>query len=351
MASPTSPPFLTNALDGTGGVIKQADADFRVDEIPAYEPTGEGDHVIARIRKCGIPTFEAVKRIAIATGVSERDIGTAGLKDARAITTQQISLPPPLSPEHLESLEVEGIEIISAARHPHKLRTGHLRGNNFVITVRDCDKNEDEAAELANSVLTALAEAPGMPNWFGEQRFGRDGNNASAGRDLLLGQFRGRKPKPRMLRLFLSSIQSLLFNEVLIRRVANDDYRNVIGGDLLKKTDSGGIFASEGTDDEKVRFRTGAVVATGPMFGPKMMRPAVGTALAELENAVLEASGLTLGDFARYKKLAPGTRRPLSVALGEFAVKPIGQRAIEVSFSLPSGSYATSVLREITKPT
>ena len=343
-------PFLSADIPGIGGRIKQSVEDFRVDEIGAYEATGEGDHVMVQIRKRGISTFEAIKRLARALDVKDGDIGSAGLKDARAITTQRLSLPPPTTPEMLRALELDDIDVLSATRHPHKLRTGHLRGNAFSIVVRSCDVDENEAAERARSALNVLGQAPGTPNWFGEQRFGQRGDNAERGRELLLGNFRGVKPRPRLLRLYLSAIQSLLFNDTLIRRIEAGEYRSIIDGDILKKTDSGGIFACEDRDADLARFLDGAVVATGPMFGPKMRQPSPGSRAAELEDSVLAARDLKHGAFGRYSKLAPGTRRPLSVALKGVRVKPIEERAIEVSFTLPSGSYATSVLREITKP-
>ena len=352
MPQATSPPFLTiSASSGTGGKIKLSPEDFLVDEIPSYLPSGEGDHVFVRLRKRGIPTFEAVKRIARALDINPSGIGTAGLKDAQAITTQQISLPPPITPQQANALEIEGLEILSATRHPHKLRTGHLKANRFVIAVRDCIVDENEAATRAEKTLDVLASCPGAPNWFGKQRFGSAGDNAERGRELLRGTFRGRKPRPRVLRLLLSSIQSLLFNDYLLTRISEDNYRQVIEGDILKKTDSGGIFETEDLVSDASRFDDGAVVATGPMFGPKMRRPSLESAAAGLEDSILAKHELSIESFARYAKLAPGTRRPLSVVLTQVAVKPIEARTIEVSFTLPSGSYATSILREILKPT
>lgn len=343
-------PRISASLPGTGGRIRTEPEDFEVDEIPAYGPEGEGDHVIARVEKRGISTFEMVRRLAAALGVDAADIGTAGLKDARAVTRQQVSLPPPVAPEALEALSIDGVRVLSAARHRHKLRTGHLRGNRFRIRLRELEVGGDEAADRAAAVLAELARPPGSPNWFGAQRFGNRGDNARLGRDVLTGRLRGKKrPRGRKLRLLLSSLQSELFNRTLAARIEAGRYREVVGGDILKRTDSGGVFASEDTAVEQGRLERGEIVQTGPMFGVKMMAPAPGSAAAELEDAILAASEIEPEMLSRFARLIPGTRRPIAVAIGEPRVKAIEGGDLEVGFTLPSGAYATAVLDEIMK--
>lgn len=341
---------LITSTPGTGGVIRSRPEDFEVTEIPAYEPHGEGDHVLAWIEKRDMSTFDAVRAIAGALGVEPRDVGTAGMKDRVAITRQQISLPPPVTPEAVTSVDVANLVVLSAARHRHKLRTGHLRGNRFAIKIRELAAPVDECAARAAAILDELARPPGAPNWFGEQRFGRGGDNAEVGRQILRGQLTGkRKPRGKRLRLMLSAVQSELFNRTLEARIAGGGYRRILEGDVLKRTDSGGIFVSTEPETDAARLERGEVVPTGPMFGPRMRSPAPGSPAAELEERILAASELSAADFARYAKLTPGTRRPIAVAITEVSVNPSDDGILEVGFTLPSGAYATTVLCEITK--
>ncbi|HUH01208.1 MAG TPA: tRNA pseudouridine(13) synthase TruD [Kofleriaceae bacterium] len=353
MSPPTlDQPLLTDDLPGTGGVLRSSPGDFRVIERPAYDAAGEGDHVFATIEKTGLTTFEAIKRIAAALGVAPRDVGSAGMKDRHAITEQRLSLPAPCSPEQVLALELEGIRVLEARRHGHKLRTGHLRGNAFVITIRDTEVDGAEAAARARQILRALTTAPGSPNWYGEQRFGARGDNAAVGRALLLRAplpAGVRAPRGQTRRLMISAYQSQLFNQALHQRMADGLYRRVIEGDLLQKTDTGGIFASEDPAGDQGRLDRGEVVPTGPMFGHRMKAPPAGSAAGAREAAILAAEGLTEPDFARAGKLASGTRRAYAIALGETDARAIEDRAIEVSFELPAGAYATTVLREIVK--
>lgn len=342
-------PFISTT-PGTGGVIRSSPEDFEVTEIPAYSPDGEGDHVIAWIEKRELSTFDAVRALSRALGVEASDVGTAGMKDRFAITRQQISLPPPVTPEAVAAVSIDGLRVLSAARHPHKLRTGHLRGNRFALRIRELDVPVDEAARRTRDIFDELTRPPGSPNWFGDQRFGRGGSNAEVGRQILRGQLTGkRKPRGKKLRLMLSAVQSELFNRYLAARIAGGSYRQVVEGDVLKRTDSGGIFVCEDPETDGARLERGELVPTGPMFGPKMRAPAPGSRAAALEGELLAGSGLDARDFARHARLIPGTRRPIAVAITDVSVNALAEEILEVGFTLPSGAYATAVLREITK--
>ena len=179
-------PYLTADLPGVGGRIKASDADFRVVELALYTPIGHGEHVYARIEKTGIPTFEAVRRIARALRIDPRSIGYAGLKDAHAITEQTLSLGnAPLA--SVEQLDVPGVRVLSVDRHTNKLRMGHLRGNHFTIRIRDANPTSGRPGALlqARTILDVLARY-GVPNYFGEQRFGLRGDTHLLGRALVL---------------------------------------------------------------------------------------------------------------------------------------------------------------------
>ena len=328
-------PYLTAELPGTGGVLRASDDDFFVDEEPAYAPGGTGDHVFVRIEKRGLGTPQAVERIARALGVNQRDIGVAGMKDRHAVTRQWISLPPPITPEQVTALALDAITVLEAVRHPHKLRTGHVRSNRFRLRVRGC---EPDAETRARAIFERLGAAPGAPNWYGEQRFGKDGDNAARGRAIVLGQ--DKPPRDRRLaRLLVSSLQSELFNTWLRARLADGLYARVLAGDVLHKK-NGGMFTCEDPAVDGARLLAGELVVTGPMFGARMRRAAPGTDALSREDAIL--------DFP-LDAIDEGTRRDASIEVHDWTVTAIPENGIEVCFTLPGGAYATTVMREVTK--
>jgi tRNA pseudouridine13 synthase len=341
-------PYLTSELPGVGGVLRSTDEGFAVDEEPAYPPSGAGDHVFVRIEKRGLTTPQAVRAIAEALGARERDIGVAGMKDRRAVTTQWLSLPPPATPEAARALELAGVRVLEAVRHPHKLRTGHVRANRFRIRVRGLPAGDaPELARRARAILDRLAEPPGAPNWYGEQRFGRDGDNAARGRELVSGARRLGRDR-RLDRLMISALQSELFNAWLAARLADGLYRRALAGDVLHKR-GGGLFDCADPAVDEARLGAGEVVATGPMFGDRMRWPADGTPAAAREAAILDAAGLARDAFARVRALAEGTRRDAAVPLTDTAVAAADGETLEVAFTLPGGAYATTVMREVMK--
>ncbi len=337
-------PYLTHDLPGTGGALRTVDADFVVDEEPAYPPSGVGDHVFVRIEKRGMNTRHAVISIARALGISDRDIGVAGMKDRHAVTRQWLSLPPPVTPEAALALAIPDVTVLEATRHNHKLRTGHVRANAFRLRVRDV---VPDALDRATAILARLVEAPGAPNWYGEQRFGRDGDNAAKGRALVSGErHTGRDRK--LDRLFVSALQSELFNAWLVARMADGLYRDVLAGDVLHKT-TGGMFTSDDPATDTERLRAGELVLTGPMFGVDMRRPPDDTPAAAREDAILAAAGLARDSFATVRKLAEGTRRDATIRVRDGSVTDGGPSTLEVAFALPGGAYATAVMREVMK--
>ncbi|HUJ61384.1 MAG TPA: tRNA pseudouridine(13) synthase TruD [Kofleriaceae bacterium] len=335
-------PFLTDALPGTGGALRASDDDFAVDEVPAYGAAGHGEHVFVRIEKRGLTSPEAAERLARAVGCAPRDVGIAGMKDRRAVTRQWLSLPPPVTPETALAATLDGVTVLEAVRHPHKLRTGHLRANRFRLRVRG---TVADAAARARAILGALAAPPGAPNWYGEQRFGRDGDNAARGRAILAGE---RIRDRRMARLMISALQAELFNSWLAARIADGLYARAIAGDVMHKA-SGGQFVCEDPAQDGARVAAGEIVPTGPMFGERMRRPPDGSAAAARELAILAAAGLAPGAFAAVRAIAEGTRRDAAIAIADVDVTAIAPDAIEVSFTLPSGAYATTVMREVMK--
>ena len=344
-------PYLTSALPGTGGTLRTLDEDFAVDEELPYAPSGAGDHVFARIEKRGMTSPDAARAIARALGVRDRDIGIAGMKDRRAVTRQWMSLPPPVTPEQALAADLarpgdpsSSVRIVEAVRHGHKLRTGHVRANRFTLRVRG---TVPDAAERARAILGALAEPPGAPNWYGEQRFGRDGDNAARGKALVTGAERLGRDR-RLDRLMVSALQSQLFNDWLTARLADGLYRRAIAGDLLHKR-GGGMFTCDDPDTDTARLAAGELVVTGPMFGERMRQPADGSAAAEREAAILAHHQLDRAAFATVGAIAEGTRRDAAIALADVAIFAVDGSTLDVAFTLPGGAYATTVMREVMK--
>ena len=174
--------YLTQHIAGIGGRIRERHEDFVVEEVPLYEPCGEGEHVYCQIEKRGIPTFEAVRLVAKQLGVRPRDVGYAGMKDAKAVTRQVLSVAG-ASEDAAMRIETGAVRVVWAKRHRNKLKLGHLKGNRFVIRVRDVDES---AARTARQVMDVLSRR-GAPNYFGEQRFGSKGDTHLPGREMLRG--------------------------------------------------------------------------------------------------------------------------------------------------------------------
>ncbi len=331
-------PFLTVTHPGVGGRIKEAPADFEVEEIPAYEPSGTGEHLYLWVEKTDIGAEFFTRQIAKRLNVSPGDIGAAGLKDRRAVTRQWISVPG--SAEFsLPQLEGDGIRVLSVSRHNNKLRAGHLRGNRFRVLIRGADP-----AVPLDPILDAI-KSNGLPNFYGPQRFGRNGETLSLGWDLLTG--RPVKMRNHFLKkLALSAVQSDLFNRVLAQRMADGLFRTVLAGDVMAKWPAGGMFTTEDPATEQGRFDAREIVHAGPMFGKKTF-PAAGLA-AEREQTVLAAANLPPGAFDQFGQLLLGTRRHNLVYVDDLtaAWEPDGLR---LTFTLPAGCYATVLLGEVMK--
>jgi tRNA pseudouridine13 synthase len=334
------------------GRIKDSPADFVVEELPAYEPSGTGEHVYVRLTKTDLTTDEALRRVARALGCDPREAGYAGMKDRRAVTTQTISLHAPRGTkgtelaERARALGIEGVVVHDAIPHGHKLKPGHLAGNRFAILVRDVP------AERLDEVGASLERArlEGVPNAFGSQRFGREGDNATRALAWLHGEAPGPRD-PRTQRLLWSALQSRVFNAVLDARIQDGTWATALEGDLLKLRSSGGMFLCSDVQTDRARSATGEVSPTGPMVGAEMRWPE--GAPGELERNI---SASVLGDtfdFARTKRLGEGTRRPLRVWVEdlrwEVAPAEPGHAAagVRVYFVLPKGAYATTFLSAV----
>lgn len=331
--SSVEPPRLCADIAGLGGRLRVEPADFVVDEVPLYAFSGDGQHLYLHIEKIDRTTDEIedwLRRRGFA------DVGVAGKKDKRAATRQWFSVERRLwSDAHAAALP-EGVRLLEAVAHGNKLKTGHLRGNHFRIRIRE--PRRDEAAVTA--IAARIAEL-GLPNAFGEQRFGRAGDNAAQGLRVLEGRLRTGKKKMQFL---LSALQSELFNRVLAKRLEDGSWRRVLEGDVLKKTATGGLFVSTDPAVDQPRLDARELVPTGPLFGPAMPQPA-GAAWA-LEAGVLAASGIAAETFAHTRAPTTGTRRALIVYPESLEASWEPDGSLVVAFFLPKGSYATTLLRE-----
>lgn len=316
--------------------------DFRVDEQPLYAPTGEGGHTFVWIEKRDRTTEQIARALARAAGVAPRDVGYAGRKDRHAVTRQWFSAPD-LDPEQALALELEGATVLDARRHPHKLRTGQLAGNRFDVVVRSDDPIDVEAARARAEVL----ERRGLPNRYGAQRYGREGENRAQARRMIET---GEGPRDRRAaRFLLSALQAECFDAVLDARI--DAYDGVLLGDVARVEASGGLFWVDDPETDALRAERFEISATGPIPGRKMRPPRDDA--AAVEAAAL--AGLGLPPLAEWKRprgvRAPGARRPLRVRPDGLALEALDEgRALRVRCGLPPGAYVTVLLEALVGP-
>ncbi|MEM8756390.1 MAG: tRNA pseudouridine(13) synthase TruD [Planctomycetota bacterium] len=344
--------YLTHEITGIGGSIKNRDSDFIVEELPLYEPSGEGEHLYLFVEKRGMPAGDLVGVIASHFGVRRSAVGMAGKKDTAAVTRQLVSVHlPGVSEDGFGMLRDERVGILWVDRHGNKLRMGHLAGNRFNIRIRDVGMQD---VLSAHRVLGRL-QNEGVPNAFGPQRFGAKGTNARRGIEML----RRGKPSgsPGTARQLLNAVQSAVFNRVLDDRLKRVALGSLEEGDLAWVHGSGAVFevgaeelAADGTG---ARLASLEISPSGPMWGAAMTRASAAVDAAETD--ALERVGVTAPELEQpaFRKLLPGARRPLRVPVAEWDVEGgIDEHGsyVRVAFDLPPGAYATSVLREIMKP-
>jgi len=411
-ALPTT--YVAPDVPGTGGVIKQRPEDFVVEEVPLYEPEGTGEHAYVAIRRRSMSTLDVVRLLASHFDVPRKAIGYAGLKDKHAVTTQVFSIRLPTRRiEAFPPLDHPRAEIVRASRHANKLRRGHLKGNRFVIRIREVDP---ASVAHVRTVLDLIAHI-GAPARFGPQRFGHLGRNHLAGRALVLGECRqfldlllgpcdavqdaqpeGRelyrqaryreaveafppslKPERAALRrladgstpehatlaigrversFFGSAMQSAIFNGVLDRRLREGTVGVLLLGDIAMTHPHRALFdvdeAVLAAPDTPQRLAHLELSPTGPLWG-RSMRLAQAR-VREAEAQALELFGLSPASIERSSRSLTGplegSRRPFRVPLTEHRADAGTDEHgayIECAFMLPRGAFATTVLEEIMK--
>ena len=296
------------------GILKAQPADFKVTELPLALPCGEGEHVWLYIEKTGANTAWIAKRLAQLAGIKEMDVGYAGLKDRHAITKQWFSLylPKGAVPDFSQLNDSE-MTVLEQSRHSKKLRRGDLLGNKFEILLREV---QGEQAVIERNL--AWVQSQGVPNYFGAQRFGHDGGNVEAGRAMLAREVKVKSPEKKSI--YLSAVRSFIFNEVLAQRIEQGLWGKTLAGDIIEQGQ-----------------------ATAPLWGRG--RLASSEDCLALEQAVA----------ARYPELCDGLehaglsqeRRSLVALADRLSWHWQENDQLALTFSLPAGYYATSLLQEV----
>ncbi len=337
-------------------LFKQTKDDFVVTEIPLYEFSGDGEHIIIKFRKKELTTWDAVQIFSEQLGCKARDIGYAGLKDKNAMTIQHISLPKSVE-ENLSNFSHEKIKILETTRHNNKIRVGHLKGNRFFIRLK-LVKNVE--AKKIEEVLVNLSKY-GMPNYFGFQRFGIEGDNYKKGEAIINGELREKNRK--LKQMYINAYQSFLFNTWLSKRIEisklievfepKEIYEKlalpldvvkqmkkqphpfkIIPEDLMSHYPYGRIFLAEDLEAESEKFFQRDRVPTGLLCGKR----------------VKKSEGLAYDIEKEFDKdiKEDGARRFAWVFPEDIESNYKDDKNwMELQFTLPKGSYATEFISEI----
>ncbi len=322
--------------------IRSTVEDFRVEELDGFEASGDGEHVLLTVEKRGINTAFVAREIARWAGVAEHAVGYAGLKDRHAVARQRFSVQlPGREPPPVEALEQDGLRVLAQARHRRKLPRGALAGNRFVLVLREVRGRRD----AVESRLATIA-ARGVPNGFGEQRFGHGGGNVDKALAMFSQAGRGRRTGREQRSLLLSAARSALFNRVLAARVADGSWERGMDGEVWALSGSRSVFGPEPMGPAlQARLDAGDIDPSGPLWGRGALRSE--GACRELELAALDdATSLALRDGLERAGLEQ-ERRALRLRPGALEWHWDGEDVLVLAFGLPAGSYATAVLAQL----
>lgn len=318
-------------------VIRSTPEDFQVIESLGFEPEGQGEHVFLYIRKRGENTDWVARQLANFAQVSPRDVTYAGKKDRHAVTEQWFCIKFPIKRNlNWKLFGGDSIEVLEAVRHPRKLRLGTLKGNTF----RLCLRQVTDMDALKRRV--ALVEQGGVPNYFGEQRFGFDFGNLYKGIALLKGEIQERQRNKKGI--YISAVRSWLFNQLLSSRIESGLWGRIMDGDALMISGSQSCFVEEKSNDElQQRLNSGAITLTGPLWGRGEMMP-TGEAEEWERSTLLQWKDVS--DLLETLSLNQ-ERRALKLQPENLKLEQISETECWIEFGLMSGAFATSVLREL----
>jgi len=310
--------------------------DFIVEEILGYDADGAGEHMMLWVEKRGANTDWVARELAKFAGVSPVAVGYAGLKDRHAVTRQTFSVQLAGKPDlDWSTFPHAEVKVLAATRHSRKLKRGALRGNRFVLVLRDVDGDH----AVAEQVLQQIA-VRGVPNYFGEQRFGREGGNLAQARAMFAGQRVDRSKRS----FLLSAARSQIFNDVLAARVEQDCWDEPLDGEIWSLAGSRSWFGPEPfTETLAARLASGDIHPSGPLWGQG--EPPSQGEVASLESGVAAANaGLVAGlTAARMDQ----ERRALRLIPKDLVWHWLDETSLELVFELPAGAYATVVVREL----
>jgi tRNA pseudouridine13 synthase len=328
-------PYVYGGPSGTGK-IRSLPEDFIVKENLSFEPSGEGEHAFLQIEKKGENTEYVARQLARFAGVRQRDVSFAGLKDRYAVTTQWFSvwLPGKADPDWTQ-FESDSTKVLQSVRHARKLKRGVLSGNSFKLVIRDWQGDREQTIQQLE-----LIKAHGIANYFGSQRFGNEGQNVSKA----LAMFEGAKVGREQRSIYLSAARSYLFNLILAERVIMANWNQPIAGDTYQFDLSHSCFQSEQPDAEIIRRMAAKEIhPTGALWGrgnADVSADALAIEQAVIDKHQLLAQGLIANAADR-------DRRALRANVRDLQWRFVDGETLALDFTLPAGSYATSVLREI----
>jgi tRNA pseudouridine synthase, TruD family len=316
--------------------LRSAAEDFVVEEILGYDAEGAGEHALLWVEKRGANTDWVARELAKFAGVSQVAVGYAGMKDRHAVTCQAFSVQLAGKPDpDWSAFPHAEVKVLAATRHSRKLKRGALRGNRFVLVLREV-KGDREAAER---VLAQIA-ARGVPNYYGEQRFGREGGNVAQARAM----FAGRRVERDKRSFLLSAARSQIFNSVLAARVERAVWDSPLDGEIWSLAGSRSWFGPEPFSEALAeRLARADIHPSGPLWG-QGEPPTQGEAGA-LEREIGAANGDLAAGLASARM--DQERRPLRLMPKDLKWRWLDDAALELSFELPAGAYATVVVREL----
>ena len=319
------------------GQIRTTPDDFVVTELVEIDFSDDGEHDWLWVEKTGANTHWVAGQLAIHAGVAPRDVGYAGLKDRHAVTRQWFSVRrPSAGGTNWGAFAADGVCIVERRLHRRKLKRGAHRGNAFRIALRadEMASHQDDIARRMTQIRTT-----GVPNYFGEQRFGRKGTNIELG----LSLFQGRRLSRNKRSMAISAVRSFLFNEILDARVRDGSWQQILAGELANLDGSGSVFAvGDVTGDIEQRCAAFDIHPTATLWGSQA--PCGTGSVAALE----EAATAPFPDLCDGLVMAgvDASSRPLRLRITDLEWDIEGD-ALWLEFALPKGAYATAVLHEI----